>query len=788
MTRPATTTLSADARAALATAGFSRRDFLKRSGALIVTFSAAGVASEFGLAPGLVSAQGINGNPSTELDSWIAIAADGRVTAYTGKCEFGQGLFTAQTQLIAEELSVPLDRVTLVQCDTALTPDQGTTSGAQSHPANFNTANLALAGATAREALVRLAATRLGVPAGQLTARDGAVSVTGDPTRGVSYGDLVGGKKFEVRLDRNAKRKHPSTWTVLGTPVKRLDIPALATGRFEFVHNVRVPGMLHGRVVRPPSVGANLVSVDESSVRGMPGLVKVVVKKNFIGVVAEKPWQAVQAAAKLKVSWSAGSGLPARRTFHDHMRQSPVRDGFTVNSGDVDARLASAARVVKATYLYPYQMHASIATACAVADVQGEKVTVWSASQAVHPLRNTTAMLLGIPPAGVRIIFTMGPGCYGVNGADTVSYDAALMSQAVGKPVRVQLMRKDEMAWENYGLAFVVDQRVALDAEGTIVAWDYEGWSPTRGGRPGGNAPGNVVTGYLAGFAPQAFTPRTPAPPPQGGFDNGSNTAPSYVTGCVGTECGGCGVVKSERVLNHTVESPFFTGPLRSPARLQNTFAHECFMDEIAASLKADPVEYRLRHLRDPRLRTVLAAAAKAAAWDTRPSPRPAARRTGVVRGRGVACVLYEGDNGYCANVTELEVNQDTGVISVKRCVVAMDSGPISNPDGLRNQVEGGTLQGVSRTLLEEVTWDANRVTSVDWRSYRPLYLGADVPVVESVLINQTDVAAMGAGETAVTVAAAAIGNAFFDATGVRLREIPFTPERVKAALQQRQS
>ena len=327
---------------------------------------------------------------------------------------------------------------------------------------------------------------------------------------------------------------------------------------------------------------------------------------------------------------------------------------------------------------------------------------------------------------------------------------------------------------------------VALDASGTIVAWDYEGWSPTRGNRPGGNAPGNVVTGFLAGFPPQPFAPRTPAPPPQGGFENGSNTAPSYVTGTVGAESGGCGVVKSERVLNRTVESPFFTGPLRSPARLQNTFAHECFMDEIAALVKADPVEYRQRHLRDPRLKNVLAAAAKASAWDARPSPRTGARRTGVVTGRGIACVLYEGDNGYCANVTELEVNQDTGVIVVKRCVVAMDSGPISNPDGIKNQVEGGTLQGISRALFEEVTWNAERVTSVDWRSYRTFYLGAAVPVIESVLINQTDGVAMGAGETAITVAAAAIGNAFFDATGVRLREVPFTPERVKAALQRR--
>ena len=317
--------------------------------------------------------------------------------------------------------------------------------------------------------------------------------------------------------------------------------------------------------------------------------------------------------------------------------RSPSRDTYSVNSGDVDGKLAAASRVIKSTYLYPYQMHGSIGTACAVADVQGEKVTVYSATQAVHPLRATMAMMLGVPASGVRIVFKMGPGCYGVNGADTVSYDAALMSQAVGKPVRVQLLRADEMAWENYGLPHVIDQKVALDRDGSIIAWDYEGWSPSRGGRPGGNAPGNVVTGFLAGFQPQGVTPRSPAPPPQGGFDNGSNTTPSYVTGCVGSECGGTGTVKSERVLNHTVESPFFTGPLRSPARLQNTFAHECMMDEVAAALKVDPVTYRLRHIADPRLKGVINAAAKAAAWESRPSPRSVTRRTGVVTGRGIA-------------------------------------------------------------------------------------------------------------------------------------------------------
>jgi CO/xanthine dehydrogenase Mo-binding subunit len=428
-------------------------------------------------------------------------------------------------------------------------------------------------------------------------------------------------------------------------------------------------------------------------------------------------------------------------------------------------------------------MHGSIGTACAVADVQSDKATIWSASQAVHPLKTSTAQILGVRPDSVRVIFRMGSGCYGINGADTVSYDAALLSQAVGKPVRVQLTRKDEMAWENYGFAFVIDQRVGLGADGTIVAWDQESWSPTMGGRPGANNPGNVVTGLLAGFEPAAFTPRSPAPDPTG-FANNSNAVPNYVSGCVGGRCGGTGTVASQRVLTHNVKSPFFTGPLRSPERLQNTFAHESFMDEIAASVKADAVEYRLRHLGDSRLIDVVKAAAKAAKWETRPSPRPNVRRSGIASGRGISCVLYEGDNGYCAMVAEVDVNQDTGRVTVRRLVIANDCGPISNPDGLKNQLEGGALQGMSRALLEEVTWDDQKVTSVDWRTYRPLYLGADVPAIETVLINRPDASAMGAGETAVTVTAAAIGNAIFDATGARIRQAPFTPERMKAALQ----
>ena len=486
---------------------------------------------------------------------------------------------------------------------------------------------------------------------------------------------------------------------MLGKPAGRVDMAAMATGVFEFVHNVRLPGMLHGRVVRPPTVGATFASVDEGSIRDLPGVVKVVVKKNFVGVVCAKPWQAIQAAEKLKVTWTAGAALPSHGEFYAHLRsQKPSRDTRLVDSKDVDERAGQAATVLKATYLHPYQMHASMGTSCAVADVRDGKATIWSPTQSAYPTRSGSALLLGLPVENVRVIFTRGSGCYGINGADTVSYDAALLSQAVGKPVRVQLSRRDEMAWENYGLAFVIDQKVGVDASGTIVAWDYEGWSPTLGGRPGYDRPGNVITGQLAGFDPAPFTPRSPAPDPGGSFNNNSNAAPSYVTGCVGGRCGGAGTVKSERVLSHTVRSPFFTGPLRSPARLQNTFAHESFMDEVAAHVKADPVAYRLKHLGDERLKHVVQEAAKAARWEARPSPRPStvADAASSAAAASRACV-YEGDNGYVAMVAEVEVDQATGRVTAKRFVVAQDCGPISNPDGMRNQIEGGALQGMSR-------------------------------------------------------------------------------------------
>ena len=775
------TTMTPDALAALERAGFSRRNFLKGAGVLIVGFSTAGWTEKLGARnSALVNPLEIDGN---QVDSWIAIGGDESVTAYSGKCDFGQGFGTVQYQLVAEELYVPLDRVTLIVCDTSRTPDQGTTSGSQSTPTEFGPNGLRQALATAREALFEMASQQLGVSVDQLVVQEGVISVISDPSQQVTYGQLIGGQQFNITVRANARPKDPSQYTVLGTSVPRLDLPAKVTGQFEYVQHVRRPGMLHGKLVRPPVVGATVVSVDS-----VPPGVQVVVKNDFVGVVADSQWQALQAAAALQVTWSEGVAPPSQQGLYDYMRAQPSRDSYTVLANDVDDMFARAANVLSATYLYPYQMHGSLASSCAVADVQGSgpngTATIWSASQAVYPQRDSVALVLGIPKENIRVIFVEGSGCYGLNGADTVCYDAAVMSQAVGKPVRVQFTRKDEMAWgESYGPAYIVDLRAGLDDQGRIIVWDYQGWTLTKGDRPNATTPGNIITGALLGFPTPPLVPGGGDPPTS--YRNNGNAASSYGAGCVNGTCGGTGTITSERVLTHTIASPFFTGPLRSPARLQNTFANESFIDEVAACVKADPVQHRLGYLSDPRLIAVLNATAQAANWDTRPSPK-GNPPTGVVTGRGIASVLYEGNNGYSALVAEVQVDQYTGNVIVTRIVAGQDSGPVSNPDGLRNQMEGGALQGMSRALREEVIWDDQKVTSIDWRTYTVFPFGEPLPVVETVLINPVDKPPLGAGECTITLVAAAIANAIFDATGARIRQAPFTPTRVLAALSTR--
>ncbi|MBV9181199.1 MAG: xanthine dehydrogenase family protein molybdopterin-binding subunit [Acidobacteria bacterium] len=760
----------------------SRRRFLRTWGALIVSVHAGSLCDRLAIAQGPFDTHPSHIDP-TKLDSWIAVSGDGTVTAFTGKCDFGQGMLTAQTQLVAEELCVAIERVKLIQSDTAISPDEGTTSGSQSTPTNFNSRNLAQAAATAREALLQMAAQKLGLPLEQLTVVDGVVHSPDGRT--IRYEQLIAGERFAIPVSPTAKRRSPEEWTVLGKAIPSLERVALMTGAFEFVHTLRVPGMLHGRVVRPPAMGAKLVGLDENSLQDIPGIIKLVTRENFVGIVAETQWQAIQAARQLKVKWKAGSALPAQRTFFATLRQLPSRDRLIVDSEDVELAMTRASSRLEATYSYPYQMHGSLGTSCAVAHVANGQATVWSATQSAYPTRSIVASLLGLPLEKVRVVYVRGSGCYGLNGADAVSFDAALLSHAVGRPVRVQLSRQDEMAWENFGSPCVIDQRAGIDSSGNILAWECENWTASRGGRPGYDQPGNVITGMLLGFKSENVQPGA-AEKPAGALRNRDNAVPSYMAGCVQGSCTGLGGIRSERVMSHMVASPFFTGPLRSPIRLQNTFAHECFMDELAAQAQADPVDFRLRHLRHERMADAVRAAARAAAWESRPSPRGRVSLRGQITGRGIACVGYEGDNGYAALVAEVLVDLEAGRISPLKFFLALDCGPISNPDGLRNQSEGGILQGMSRTLVEEVTWNQMRITSTDWETYSSLHLDIEVPAIEIQLINRLGVPATGAGETAITLVAASIGNALFDATGARLREVPFTAERLRAGLAQR--
>jgi CO/xanthine dehydrogenase Mo-binding subunit len=773
---------------ALKTTGSSRRGFLKSAGLLIVGFNVAGDAGKL-LAQSTASPTGLV--DATQVDSWLSIAADGNITAYSGKIEFGQGFSTVQTQLIAEELFVPVSRVTVIFGETGITPDQGVTSGSQSTVTEFGPTGLRQAVDTARDALFQMASQQLGVPTSQLTVQNGVFTVMGgDPSKQVSYGQLLQGKRFNLTVNKASVPKDPRNYTVLGTSVPRLDLPAKATGQFQYVQHVRLPGMLHGKVVRAPVVGAKVVSVDQGSVAGMPGNVQVVVKSDFIGVVADTEWNAIQAVSKLAVKRSAGDTLPDQSSLYTWMQQQASADSLIVDSGDTDPTLAKAAKTVSAQYLYPFQMHGALASSCAVADVQGGTgssgtATIYSATQGVYPQRDSVALVLGIPLANVQVIFTEGSGCYGLNGNDSVSFDAALLSQALGKPVRVQYSRKDEMtSADAFGPAHIASLKAGVDATGQLIAWSFEGWSLEKGDRPNATTPGNIISGALAGFPTPPLVPAAAKAPTT--FSNNTNAAAAYITGAVaGKPAGGTGTVASQKVLSHLVASPFFTGPLRSPDRLQNTFTNESFMDEVAAAMSVDPVQYRLRHLSDPRLIAVLNATVDLANWLARPSPKPGNSKTGVVTGRGVSCVLYEGDNGYSAMVAEVSVDQATGIVTVTRLIAGQDSGPVSNPDGLRNQMEGGALQGLSRAIHEEVEWNAvsGTITSLDWKTYPVFAFGDPLPEINTVILSPFEVPQTGAGECTITTVAAAIGNAIFDATGARMRQAPFSPARVLAAL-----
>jgi CO/xanthine dehydrogenase Mo-binding subunit len=783
----------------------SRRDFLKTAGVMMIGF---GASETTGKAQSTINPSG--NVDSAQVDSWIAIAADGSITVLAGKCDFGQGLRTIQLQLAAEELSVPMSRITLVLCKTGVTPNQGYTAGSFSTWTQFGGGGLRVAVDTARDALFQLASQYLDVPVSQLTVKNGVFSVTGgDPDYTVSYGQLIQGQRFNLTVNAKAVPNDPSTWKVVGKSVPRVDIPAKVKGTFQYVQKVRIPGMLHGKVVRPAFLGAHVQSINKSAVSGLPGNPQVVQINDWVGVVADTEWHALKAANALAaaITWSAGDTLPAQANLYTYMTQQVAlklsRDAYAVNTGDVDAVMSTAAKTFSAQYLYPFQMHGSLASSCAVADVRGTgntaTVKAWSATQSVYDVRSFLNTLLGIPMANIEVMQVEGSGCYGGNGADPVTFDAALLSQAVGKPVRVQYTRQDEMTGgEHYGHPMVSNQKVGVDGNGTIIAWDNEtvlmvhGEGPlagfTFGGAPG---PGNFIPGALAGFPTGTLVPTTtPAAPAGGLFWDFGNSVPPYSAGKVNGLSLGTGTVASQRSLTRLLDFPLWTSYLRSPDHIQNTWSNESFMDEIAASLKQDPVMYRLRHLTDARLIAVINAVTQKAGWDTRPSPKPGNAHKGVVTGRGFACVLYSGFDGYVAVVAEVSVNQDTGVITVTKVTAGIDTGPVINPNGLQNQMEGQVIQGTSRALLEEVKFTntgaggvgGGTVTTNDWDTYTVFEFGDTIPTIDSVLINNLKVAPTGAGETVITLMPAVIGNAVYDATGVRLRQIPMTPANFLAA------
>jgi CO/xanthine dehydrogenase Mo-binding subunit len=749
---------------------FSRRAFLTGTGAMVVAIgtpklldpkTAFAALDDFPIGPALVDPQ--------QIDSWLAVHGDGTVTVYVGKVELGTGVMTTSMQLVADELDVPLSKVTVIEGDTWRTVDQGYTAGSQSNKTQYAaTGALRQAAAEGRLALLNMASEQFGAPVSQLTVADGVVSVQGNAAQSVSYAQLIGDKKFSLAITGKAVPKTFDQYRLVGTSVPRADVGEKATGAFTYTQDIRIPGLVHARVVRPPTLDSTLVSIDGWRGKQPPGVIKVVAKHNYVAVVAKAEWQAIQAAYALRVTWKTAP-LPSYETFYDDLQtMSPTTDRVLIDTHDVDATLAGAAKTAAATYYYPLQMHGSMGASAATASVEGQTATVWSSTQGVYQLRSAVATALGLPAQSVHVIYVEGSGCYGLNGADNVALDAAVISQLVGRPVRVQYMRADEHQWENYGQPYVISLKGGLDGSGKVVAWDYTAWTASRGGRPG--PPANLASGILLGF-PE--TPLAPSPPPTPTSPpnsvDGSNSGPSYV-------------IPSQRLITHTGIHSFMAGPLRSPSRIQNTFANESFIDELAYAANADPVAFRLAHLKDQRLIDVINLAAQMANWQAGPAASQLSKGR-FKTGRGFAAMLYEGNNGYNAAVFQVTVDTTTGKVAVDSVWSAQDCGPILNPDGMRAQAEGCLMQAISRALIEEVKWGANGITSKDWVTYPVVRFNAMPKSFQFQAIDRPDQPVWGAGEVLITNGPAAIANAIFDATGKRLRQLPFTPARVRAAL-----
>ncbi|HLH94627.1 MAG TPA: molybdopterin cofactor-binding domain-containing protein [Xanthobacteraceae bacterium] len=729
----------------------SRREF---------TAALGGIALAFSLEPRLAFGQQPPGLPGSlagnrRLDAWLRINADGTATVSTGKVELGQGIVTALAQIAAEELDLPLARITMISGDTGRTPNEGQTAGSQSIEASGTA--LRMAGAEVRSMLIDLAARRFAVSADTLSTSDGVITTRDG--RKVSYGDLAA----EVDLHREATAKvapkPPSEHKIVGKPVPRFDIPAKVTGGAAYVQDLRLPGMLHGRVVRPPRYRAKLESFDEAAVKAMPGVTAIVRDGSFLGVVATREEQAINARDKLKSTarWSGGTELPDPAKIYEYLLSQTMED--TIIS-DKQAPLPDGAKVIEATYHRPYMAHASIGPSCAVAQVQDGKLTVWTHTQGVFPLRGTMAKALDMQPSAIRCIHVEGSGCYGQNGADDVALDAALLARASdGRPVRVQWMRDDEFMWEPYGAAMIMRAQAALK-DGRIVDWNYDVWSNTHNMRPGAQDGVNLLASWYLENPKQPAPPRG-APQPAGAGDR--NAIPLYN-------------LPRQRITSHLIkEMPLRVSALRTLGAYANVFAIESFMDELAAEAQADPVEFRLAHLTDPRAKAVIEAVAKAADWKGGP-------KNSATFGRGVGFAKYKTLATYVAVIVDLELDRASGQIKVPRAFAAVDSGQIINPDGLTNQIEGGIVQSTSWTLHEQVQFDKNGIRTQSWDTY-PILTMNEAPSVKTVLIDRPNEHPLGAGEAAQGPTAAAIGNAFTAATGKRIRDLPLVPDRVKAAL-----
>jgi len=734
-----------------------RRQLLAGSGALIVSFSLAPAFAQDQAAPAAAPAPKPPGSleKSPYLDSWIRIDAEG-ITAFTGKAELGQGFKTAFQQIAAEQLEVPFASVKVITADTKLTANEGYTAG--SHSMQDSGTAILHAAAQARELLVAEAAKRFDAPADSLRTENGTV-IASDGRR-LGYGELVASSMLHVEAQPVSKLKDPATFKVMGQPIPRVDIPAKVTGGVAYVQDLRLPGMVHARVVRPPSYGAQLVACDTAAIEKLPGVVKVVRDGNFLAVVAKKEFQAVKAMQALSAAtqWKETAQLPKQEDLLSLLTTKlPSKDFAIFQRGNTSA---TGQKTIEATYTRPYQSHGSIGPSCAVAQLADDGMTVWSHTQGVYPDRQAIAEMLHMAPQSVRLIHVEGSGCYGHNGADDAAADAALIARALpGQRVRVQWMREQEHAWEPYGPAMVTKLKASIGSDGKIADWNFAVFSNTHSMRPGG-AGCLLAAQHMA--QPFAVPPAKPLPLPEGGGDR--NAIPIYS-------------FPNAHVTHHFLpDMPIRISAMRALGAYHNVFSIESFMDELAALAGTDPVEFRLKHLDDPRGRDVIEKAAQEFGWHT-------AQQAPPDRGYGFAFARYKNLAAYCAIATEVEVNRETGRARLVRAVAAVDSGQVVNPDGLTNQVEGAIVQSMSWTLYERVTFDESRITSIDWQTYPILRFDAVPEKIDVHIINRPGQPFLGSGETGQGPAAASLANAIANATGKRLRDLPLTRKRIKDAI-----